>query len=157
QPWAKARQMAMLANEYAPGRRVDVSNEARCFVVGVPQAPMLQGMNLRYVPGAVVFVYNKGTRIIPMDGTPHISTDINLFRGDSRGHWEGNTLVIETINNRDNTWFDAHATFHSQAMHVVERLTMVSKDTMYYEVTITDPTVFTQPWKMAQTYDRGRM
>ena len=98
----------------------------------------------------------KGARIIPMDGTPHLGQDVQLFMGDSRGHWEGHTLVVETANNRDGTWFDKHGTFHSEAMRVIERFTMVSQDTMYYEVTIIDPTVFTQTWKIAQTFDRRK-
>src|SRR5262249_50686314 len=61
-----------------------------------------------------------------------------------------------TTNNRDGTWFDKHGTFHSEAMRVTERFTMVSPDTLYYEVTIVDPAVFTQPWKVAQTLDRQK-
>src|ERR1700674_3785578 len=151
QPWAKAKQMELLAGLYAPQKRMDMDPQVRCTLLGVPSA-LLQGggIELRYVPGAVVFLSSKGTRIIPMDGAPHLSQDVQLFMGDSRGHWEGHTLVIETTNNREGTWFDKHGTFHSDALRVVERLTLVSQDTLYYEATINDPTVFTQPWKVAQ-------
>src|SRR5262249_15682294 len=157
QPWAKAKQMELEAAEYAPQRRMDLHLEARCFLTGIPQI-MLQigGNTIRFIPGAVVVLSIKGTRIVPMDDSPHIHSDINLVRGDSRGHWEGKTLVIETTNNRCSTWLDGRGTIHSQAMRVVERFTLVSQDTLYYEVVITDPTVFTQTWKMAQTFDRNK-
>ena len=95
-------------------------------------------------------------RLIPMDGRPHLSENVKLYMGDSVGHWEGNTLVVETTNNRDGTWFDKHASFHSEDMRVVERFTLVDQDTLYYEGTVIDPTVFTQPWKLASTYDRSK-
>ena len=93
-------------------------------------------------------------RIIHMDGSPHPGEDVHLFNGDSRGRWEGNTLVVETANNREGNWLDAHGTFHSENMRITERYTMVTQDQLYYEATIIDPTVFTKPWKWATNYDR---
>jgi hypothetical protein len=69
--------------------------------------------------------------------------------GDSRGRWEGNTLVVNVTNHTDRTWFDVIGTFHSDALHVVERFTFVDSNTIHYEATITDPKVFTRPWKIA--------
>ena len=68
--------------------------------------------------------------------------------GDSRGHWEGNTLVVDVADNNDKSVFDMAGHFHSDAMHVVERFTPVDKDTIDYEATIEDPKVFTRPFKM---------
>jgi hypothetical protein len=65
-------------------------------------------------------------------------------------------LVVETTNLNDKTWLDSHGSFHSDDMRVVERLTMIDADTLYYEATIEDRTVFTQPWKIALTWDRIR-
>jgi hypothetical protein len=150
--------MENLAGMYAPMRRLDVGPNVMCYPLGVvataiPEAPW----ELRYLPGLVVIPRNgrwRTPRIIPMDGTPHISEDVKLFNGDSRGRWEGNTLVVETTNNREGPWIDAHGTFYSDGMRVVERWTMVDRDTLYYEATITDPSVFTQSWKWATNYDR---
>ena len=76
--------------------------------------------------------------------------------GDWRGRWEGNTLVVDVTNHTDRTWFDVIGTFHSDALHVVERYTFVDSATIHYEATITDPTVFTRPWTMAFGWRRNR-
>ena len=159
QPWAKAKQMEYLAAMYAPAKRMDTDTDVRCFPRGVPRASTFGGFEFRYAPGLVIMNHGSGehytTRIIPMDGRQHLSDDVKLYMGDSIGHWEGSTLVVETTNNRGETWFDKHATFHSEKMRVVERWTLVDQDRMYYETTIYDPEVFTQPWKMAMTFDRN--
>lgn len=160
QPWAKSKQLELLAAMYAPAKRMDVDVDVRCFPRGVPKASTFGSFEIRYIPGAVVMIHPSGEhytwRVIPMDGRDHLSSNMKLFMGDSVGRWEGNTLVVETTNNRDGTWFDKHGTFHSEEMRVVERWTLVTQDTMYYEATIEDPTVFTRPWKIASTFDRGR-
>ena len=69
------------------------------------------------------------------DGRPPVGNNVKLWMGDSRGHWEGNTLVVDVTNFNEGTWFDAHASFHSDALHVVERWTMVSADRIDYEGT----------------------
>ena len=79
-----------------------------------------------------------------------------MSNGDSRGWWDGDTLVIETSNQlvvdvvqfTDQTWFDRSGNFHSEALHVIERYTRTGPDHMLYEVTIEDPEVFTEPWQM---------
>ena len=76
--------------------------------------------------------------------------------GDSRGRWEGNTLVVDVTNFNDETWFDSHGSFHSDALHVVERWTLAGPDRIDYTVTIEDPQVFTGPWKMAWRVDRNK-
>jgi hypothetical protein len=74
--------------------------------------------------------------------------------GDSRGHWEGDTLVVDVSNNNDQTWFDASGNFHSDALHIVERYTRTGPDTIGYEATLEDPKVFTRPWKINLTLYR---
>jgi hypothetical protein len=158
QPWAKAKQMELLAAMYAPAKRMDIDVDVRCFPRGVPKASTFGNFEIRYTPGFVVMIQPSGEhytwRIIPMDGRPHVGDNVKLFMGDSIGRWEGNTLVVETTNNREGTWFDKHGTFHSEDMRVVERWTLVTRDTLYYEATIDDPKVFTRPWKLASTFDR---
>jgi hypothetical protein len=160
QPWAQAKRMEYMAALYAPAKRMDLDVDARCVLPGVPRAASSADFELRFTPDSVVFfggfLPGKGTRIVPMDGRPHVGPDVMLYMGDSRGRWEGNTLVIETTNNREETWFDKHGTFHSEALRVVERLTMIGENTLYWEATIEDPAVYTQTWKMAMTFDRAQ-
>ena len=74
---------------------------------------------------------------------------IEFWMGDSRGRWEGDTLVVEVTNHNDKTWFDMSGNFHSEAMKVTERYSLIDADTMRYEATIDDPKVFTRAWKMS--------
>jgi hypothetical protein len=82
-------------------------------------------------------------RIIPTDGRPELSPHIRLWNGDSRGHWEGNTLVVETKNFAPTSDFMGAA----EQLHVIERFTRVAPDMIHYEMTLTDPTTWTRPWK----------
>jgi hypothetical protein len=74
---------------------------------------------------------------------------IKLFEGDSRGRWEGDTLVVDVTNQNDKTWFDMARNFHSDAIHAVERFTPADANTIQYEATIDDPKKYTRPWKLA--------
>lgn len=148
-----------LEGVYIPTRRSHLDPEVRCLLGGVPRGT-LQGTEIRYAPPFVAFVSigrssdRSFTRIIPVDGRPWPNESLKLWRGISRGRFEGNTLVVETRNQNDKTWFDSHGSFHSDQMRVIERLTLVDANTMYYEATIIDPPIFTQPWKLATTWDR---
>ncbi len=81
---------------------------------------------------------------------------MKLWMGDSRGHWEGPTLVVDVTNHNDQTWFDQVGAIHGAGLHVVERWTLVSADQLDYEASIDDPAVFTQVWKIAMNYGRNR-
>jgi hypothetical protein len=110
-----------------------------------------RGHHFLQSPGrfAIVSEWAHVSRLIPTDGSAHVGKSIRLYMGDSRGHWEGNTLVIDTTNLTDETWLDVVGDFHSEALHVVERLTMMDADAILYEATMDDPKVFTRPWTMA--------
>jgi hypothetical protein len=101
-------------------------------------------------PGKVVFLYEneKGNtyRVIPID-KPHRTDVDDLYYGDSVGHWDGNTLVVDANSFTDDTWLSIDGYFHSTAMHVIER---VSRDgnTLHYQATVEDPNVLTKPWVM---------
>jgi hypothetical protein len=91
---------------------------------------------------------NPTFRIIPIDGRPHRDDQPPSSRGDSVGHWDGDTLVVDTTNYSDKNWMHAEGevSFHSDALHIVERYRRINKDTMEVEATIEDPKVLTKPW-----------
>ena len=126
--------------------------ETRCFQPGVPRITYMPfPFQIVQTPTYIAILYEYGhvTRHIYADGTPHPKGPIDSwFMGDSRGRWEGNTLVVDVIHFTDQTWFDRAGNFHSEALHVVERYTLTDRDHITYEVTIEDPKVFTRPWKM---------
>ena len=95
------------------------------------------------------------TRVIPLDGRPHVGNAIRSYMGDSRGHWEGNTLVIETTNLTDKDAIGSNGAgypgdpgHHSAELKVIERLTRVDAETMNYEATVVDPATWVKPWTM---------
>ena len=125
----------------------------RCITRGV-LASMLptaynMGTEIMQVPGAVV-IRNEmihETRIIPVDGRPRISSKIRSYMGDSRGHWEGDTLVIETINFNGKVGItrNGNTLLTSADLKLTERLTRVDADTLIYEATVDDPRTWTRP------------
>jgi hypothetical protein len=140
----------------------------RCITRGVPGGMFPAGYNNAYqivqIPGYVVILSEMihDARIIPLDGRPHLSPDVRLWDGDSRGHWEGDTLVVDTTNFNDKGWIATSAAtgrikgiLQSEALHVVERFTRVDADTINYEVTIDDPNAYTKPWKVAIPLNRN--
>ncbi len=123
-----------------------------CFFTGVPrQIYGPRGQAFIQAPGifAIVSEFAHQYRTIPIGNTPHIGDTLRLYMGDSRGRWEGNTLVVDTTNLTDRTWLSISGHFHSEALHDTERFTLVDADTILYETTLVDPKVFRQPWTMA--------
>ena len=121
----------------------------RCDGVQLPFVKGISGTFSRIVqtPGAVAMYYEEGHRgggyrFIPLDGRPHVSAGIRLWLGDARGHWEGNTLVVETTNFTAGTNFNGSR----ENLHLVERFTQVADDLILQQVTVTDPTTFSQQW-----------
>ncbi len=103
-------------------------------------------------PETVYIVYQDvhAYRVIPLDGRPH-DEGIPLAMGDSRGRWEGNTLVVDVTSLTGETWLDKSGNYHSDAAHIVERYTRKDPSTLQYEATIDDPKVFQKPWKISMT------
>jgi hypothetical protein len=108
-----------------------------------------QGNQILQTPGTVVLRNEMihETRIIPIDGRPHAAPTIRTWMGDSRGHWEGNTLVVETTNFKDGTVVGT--TQASESLRLTERFTRVGANTLNYQVTVDDPKTWTQPWTIA--------
>ncbi len=120
----------------------------QCFLPGVPRIMYMPfPFQIIQTPDYLVmtFEFAHTVRIIYTDGSPHPLPN-DFWMGDSRGHWEGDTLVIDTTHFNDQTWFDASGNFHSNQLHVVERLTPQGDNHIMYEATIEDPEVFTEPW-----------
>ncbi len=129
----------------------------RCITRGVVGSilPVVYGNGNRIfqTPGQVVITYEMvhDTRVIPLDGRPHVGHAIRQYLGDSRGHWEGNTLVVETTNLTDQTSIGANGNGlrHSDKLKLTERFTRLDRDVLRYEVTIDDPQTYTRPWKIS--------
>jgi hypothetical protein len=130
--------------------RATADPETKCFQPGVPRAAYLRSpFQIFQNERAVYIVYQDvhAYRIIYLNGSPH-NEGLGYAMGDSRGHWEGNTLVVDATSFSDATWLDAAGDYHSDELHVVERYTRLNPGTLMYEATIEDPKVFTQPWRI---------
>jgi hypothetical protein len=159
QPAAAARRQQLLREIFTPTQREHIDPHIRALLDGVPRNNYVPGeMQILQVANAVVILYesNHSYRVIPLDGRPHPPAQVKLWMGDSRGRWEGNTLVVDVTNFNEETWLDSHGSFHSDALHVVERWTPAGPDRIDYSVTLEDPKVFTRPWKMAFAVNRNR-
>ena len=156
QPSAAERRTEMLYDMETPTELAHIDPEDRCLLVGVPRSNYRGDLEIRQNDGYVVIQYEwaHAYRVIPMDGRPHVGSGIKLFNGDSRGRWEGDTLVVEVTNFNDVPWIDSHGSFYSEALRVVERWSLVDADTLRYEATLEDPNVFTRPWTLAFTMGR---
>ena len=105
----------------------------------------------------------RSARVIPLDGRPHVPQSIRLWNGDSRGRWEGNTLVVDITNYSAKGSIATNIASQgmrgipqSEALHVVERFTLVDADRIDYEATIEDPHIYTSPWKVAMPLNRDQ-
>ena len=122
----------------------------RCIMMNGERIPMVPGANegnlLQIVqgPGYVSLLHETihSTRIIPTDGRPHVPQNIRLWQGDSVGHWDGDTLVIDTTNFMNGINFRGS----SEKLHLIERFTHTADNTMIYQFTVEDPTTWTKPW-----------
>jgi hypothetical protein len=131
----------------------------RCISWGNEGPPMIgstynANMQILQAPGEVVISHEigHGVRVIPTDGRPHPPASIEELDGDSRGHWEGDTLVVDSTNFSDKTPFRGppgntrQDIFSDSNLHVVERFTMTDANTIQYRFTVEDPTIWTRPW-----------
>jgi hypothetical protein len=147
-PAARARIAASPADERTADDPEQRSIQERCLVFGAgpPMLPGPYNNNVQIIQTAAnVVVMNEmihDARIIPTDGRPHVSPSIRQWLGDSRGRWDGDTLVVETTNFTDRTSFRGS----DQNLRVIERFTRAGADTLMYEFTIDDPTAFSATW-----------
>jgi hypothetical protein len=131
-------------------KRATADPLSKCYLPGVPRVTYVPlPFEIVQTPKHVVMSYEiaHARRIVYTDGSPHVEA-LEFWMGDSRGRWEGDTLVVDTNNLTDKTWLDKSGNFHSAELHVVERYTPTDADHIAYEVTLEDKKVFTRPWKM---------
>jgi hypothetical protein len=139
--------------------RATADPETKCYLPGVPRVMyMPYPFQIFQKPGqmTMLFEYVHATRYIYTDGTQHPDGHIDWWMGDSRGRWEGDTLVVDVVDFNEDTWFDRAGNFHSDELHLVERFTALDRDHITYEVTVEDSKVFTRPWRMSMILYRHR-
>lgn len=148
QPWAVAKIKAMTSTDYELGRA-----SVNCLPRGVPGMVLLNPypMQLVHGPGQLVQLneLNNNWRVIATDGRAHDPDPDPGFLGDEVGHWDGDTLVVDTIAIDERTWNDFKGWFHSDQEHVIERFTRTDLNHLFIQVTIEDPKVLTKPWTSA--------
>ncbi len=128
--------------------RLTADPETRCDLPGVPRITyMPYPFQIVQTPAQFAFLYEyvHATRNVFV-GSDHPPGHIDWWMGDSRAHWDGDSLVVDVVDFNDETWFDRAGNFHSDELHVVERYTRTGLDVMTYEATIDDPKVYTRPW-----------
>jgi hypothetical protein len=131
-------------------KRIELDPEVKCYLPGVPRATYMPYPFQIVESGKFIFIgyeFANATRTIYMDNPGEAPVD--SWMGQSVGHWEGRTLVVDVTAFNDQTWFDRAGNFHSEKLHVVERYTPVSRDVLQYEATIEDPQTFLRPWKIS--------
>jgi hypothetical protein len=151
QPWAAKKVLESF------NRRGIDDPVAACLPPGVPRVHTvgLFPMQIVQTPQSIVMAYEylNAFRVIAMNAK-HPDDLEPGFMGDSVGHWDGDTLVVDVTAFNDKTWLTATGTFHSEALHVTERFTRTDRDTIQYEATMEDPKVFTKPWVFRTTIMR---
>jgi hypothetical protein len=157
QPWAHAKRQDIFDNHNNPTKWEHVDPHTLCWLSGVPRMHYQGVTQILQIPGYVVMLqeFNHAYRIIHLDGRPHVPANLKLWMGDSRGRWEGNTLHVDVSNKNDRTRFDIVGDFYSDAVRIRERFTVVDTDTIRYEATFDDPTVYTRPFTMRLNLGRA--
>jgi hypothetical protein len=151
-----ARRRAQAARSRGIYGPEDRSLSERCITYGSP--PIIAGYQSYYQivqsPKSLALITEMihDTRVIPFDGGPHVPSKIQLWHGDSRGHWEGDTLVVDTANYREGAFFRGAS---SAKLHVTEHFTLSGPNTIQYEITIDDPGTWSKPWKAMIPWQRA--
>jgi hypothetical protein len=151
QPWALAKVEELRKKpDYDPGYE-----GTSCLPLGIPR----ETGPLQIIQGAkgiaILYESPQAFRYIPTDGRAARTDQDPSYMGESTGHWDGETLVVNVTNFNDMTWLDADGLFHSEDMHIVERYRL-DGDTLIYEATVEDPKVLTTPWVVTRKYPRGK-
>jgi len=153
QPWALEKRAANFAE-----RATADHTRLNCYSLGVPRAVYYPApLQILPRPRDLTLIGSFGAvRTIHTNGTEHPEGPFGFWLGDSRAHFEGDTLVVDVTDFNGDTWLDRAGNFHSEALHVVERWTLLDANTIAYEATVEDPDVFTRPWTLAVVLYRHR-
>jgi len=146
QEWARAERI----ERELPHRGYD-DPTAHCFVAaGVPRSLYVPSpVHILQPPGYVIFLFERMSwRQIPLDGRAHIPDNVRLWNGDSVGRWEGDTLIVGTRNMNGKTWLNEVGDVVSHAQTIVERFTVIDAENIIYQAEVTDPLVYTRPWRI---------
>jgi hypothetical protein len=126
----------------------------QCLPAGIPRSVMLGLFPQQFIQTptqlVILYEYMSTYRVIPF-ATEHSDDWIPSYMGHSVARWDGDTLVVDIIGFNDKTWLAGTGTFHTEALHIVERYTRVSRDRIDYEVTMEDPNVLTKPWRLTSS------
>jgi hypothetical protein len=160
-PWkpeedARRRQYLLQMNPPIDLRHVELN--ARCALPGPFEGEdNANPYTILQKPGEVVILYdyNHTSRVIHLNRQEHLGSSIRLFMGDSIGHWEGNTLVVDTTNFNGRIAYSRELPYLTDKLHLTERFTVADENTIDYEVTIDDSNLFTKPWKVAGYFSRS--
>jgi len=149
--WALAKRKEILAGlargwPGETGEHLHVSPSSFCL--NAMPGISVDAQEIVQKPGSVIMLSDDAYRVIPTDGRPAISQNAKLWFGNSRGRWEGDTLVVEVTSLNGKAWFDSTGQFYSENTRMVERWKRVDANTIDYELTIEDPTIYTRPWKI---------
>jgi hypothetical protein len=156
-PWrpeADAARREFISHMIPPAGLKYLEAYARCVLPGPLEADNRGPYQIIQRPDSFVLLYeyNHVTRVIYTDGRPHLGSNIRLFMGDSLGHWEGDTLVVDTTNYNDKTSLGRTVPYHSEALHTTERFTRVDPNLIDYQITIEEPALFTKPIRIAGAF-----
>ena len=151
QPWARTESI----ERELPHRGYD-DPTAHCFVAGVPRSHYTPSpYQILQPPGYVIVLFERMSwRQIPIDGRQHLPDNVRLWQGDSIGHWEGDTLVVDTKNLNGKPWLNERGDVLTHQATIVERFTPVDGNTITYEARVTDPGAYTAPWTIRMPLTR---
>jgi len=153
QPWALDRRKQNLAT------RATSDPQTKCFTLGTPRGiyyPEPFQIFQRPRDLTLLFGFGHSVRTIHTNGSTHPEGPLDLWLGDSRARWDGDTLVVDVTEFNDQSWLDRAGNFHSDALHIVERWRLLDVNTIEYRARIDDAKVFTQPWNLTVLLHRRR-
>ena len=150
-PQAALKKKENLANRWK------ADPELKCYMPGVPRATYLPyPFQIIQSQKDILIVYEYATTNRPINMAKPQDAGVDSWMGTSNGRWEGDTLVVDVTGLNDQTWFDRAGNFHSDALQVTERYTPIDANTINYQATITDPKVFSRPWRISLPLYRVR-
>jgi hypothetical protein len=145
-PQAHEKQISTTANRDRNAGPEDRSLSERCITFGSPRLAAAYNSYFQIVQSAhavaIMMETIHDTRLIPLDGKPHLPSNVQTWLGDSRGHWEGDTLVIDTTNYKAGAFMN----ISTDKLHIVERFTRTGENSLKWEITVDDPAAWTKPW-----------